>query len=53
VTTGAVVWMAIFILSAAGFFAVAAVVSVLGVRDIQDLLRRHPDDSTRGKHDHG
>ena len=37
-TTGAIVWMVIFGLSAAGFFAVAAVVSVLGVRDVGDLL---------------
>jgi hypothetical protein len=37
---GAIVWMVIFVLSAACFFGVAAVVSVLGVRDIEDLLRR-------------
>lgn len=39
-TTGAIVWMAIFGLSAACFFCVAAVVSVLGMRDVKDLLRR-------------
>jgi uncharacterized membrane protein len=39
-TTGAIVWMVIFALSAACFFGVAAVVSVLGVRDVKDLLRR-------------
>ena len=37
-TTGTIVWMAIFALSAAGFFAVAAIVSVLGARDLGDLL---------------
>ena len=39
-TTGAIVWMVIFGLSAACFFGVAVVVSVLGVRDVKDLLRR-------------
>jgi len=39
--------MVIFGLSAACFFGVAAVVSVLGVRDIKDLFRR--GDSTRGE----
>lgn len=39
-TTGAIVWMVIFGLAAACFFGVAAVVSVLGVRDVKDLLRR-------------
>jgi hypothetical protein len=42
-TTGAVVWMVIFVVSAAAFFGVAAVVSVLGVRDVRDLLRRPGD----------
>ena len=42
-TTGAVIWMVIFVVSAAGFFGVAAVVSVLGVRDVRDLLRRPGD----------
>lgn len=37
-TTGAILWMTIFVLSAAAFFAVAAIVSVLGVRDLGDLL---------------
>jgi len=39
-TTGAIVWMVIFGLSAACFFGVAAVVAVLGVNDVKDLLRR-------------
>ena len=52
-TTGAVIWMAIFAVSAASFFGVAAVVSVLGVRDIKNLLQLHSGDSTRGKHNHG
>ena len=43
-TTGAVVWMVILVVSAACFFGVAAVVSVLGVRDVRDLLRRRPGD---------
>lgn len=46
-TTGAIVWMVIFGLSAACFFGVAAVVAVLGVRDLKDLLR--PDGSTVGE----
>ena len=37
----AIVWMVIFGFSAACFFGVAAVVSLLGIRDVQDLLRRH------------
>jgi hypothetical protein len=41
--TGAVIWMVIFVVSAACFFGVAAVVSVLGVRDVRDLLRRPGD----------
>jgi hypothetical protein len=41
VTAGAIAWLVVFGLSAACFFAVAAVVSVLGVRDIKDLLRPH------------
>jgi len=39
-TTGAIVWMVVFGVSAACFFCIAAVVSVLGVRDVKDLLRR-------------
>ena len=52
-TTGALIWMVILTVSAACFFGVAAVVSVLGVRDVKDLLRRHSGVSTRGNHDHG
>jgi uncharacterized membrane protein len=40
-------WMVIFALSAACFFVVAAVVSVVGLRDVKDLLRR--GDSIRGE----
>ncbi|HVH55512.1 MAG TPA: hypothetical protein VM791_04625 [Vicinamibacterales bacterium] len=38
---GAIAWMAIFAVSAACFFVVAGVVSLLGIRDVKDLLRRH------------
>lgn len=40
-TSGALVWMWIFGVAAAAFFGVAAVVSVRGIRDVRDLLRRH------------
>jgi hypothetical protein len=41
VSAGAIAWMAIFAFSAACFFIVAGIVSVLGIRDVKDLLRRH------------
>ena len=40
-SAGAIAWMAVFALAAACFFIVASVVSVLGIRDVKDLLRRH------------
>lgn len=39
-TAGAMVWFVIFGMAALCFFGVAAVVSVLGIRDVKDLLRR-------------
>ena len=40
-SAGAIAWMVIFAVSAACFFIVACVVSLLGIRDVKDLLRHH------------
>lgn len=42
-TTGTLLWMIIFAISAAAFFIVAAIVTINGFSDLRDLLRP-PDD---------
>lgn len=37
-TTGAVVWLLVAVVSAALFFAIAAVVTLFGSRDLRQLL---------------
>ncbi len=37
--TGAIIWFVIFAVAAALFFCVAAVVSIKGWKDLQELLR--------------
>jgi hypothetical protein len=38
-TTGAIAWLVVGAISAAVFFGIAAVVTVLGIRDLRELLR--------------
>jgi hypothetical protein len=38
-TTGAIIWLIVGAISAAVFFGIAAVVTVLGIRDLRELLR--------------
>jgi hypothetical protein len=38
-TTGAIAWLVVGAISAVVFFGIAAVVTVLGVRDLRELLR--------------
>ena len=41
--TGAILWIIIFAIAAAVFFIVAAVVSIRGVSDLKDLLKKGND----------
>lgn len=41
--TGTFIWLIIFAISAATFFIVAVVVTINGIGDLRDLLRRATD----------
>lgn len=39
-TTGALIWISLFIAATVLFFALAAVISVMGFKDLKELLKK-------------